>query len=273
MIEKPCQRGEARAFAESALASGAVGAVTSWGSGIGHRETLRLFYDAATPGLEALLGEDLNLAEDLVEEDWGHYWRASLKPFAAGASFVLAPAWDEGRELPGTTLIRIDPGMAFGAGDHPTTRLCVACLEALSATGFKGARMLDVGAGTGILALVAARLGIGPVDALDIDPFCYSSIRRNTRLNHLEPLVRPLLLSLDLLNSSYPLVVANVAPNQLEAMALTLAESVMREGLLLISGFTVDIEERLSRTFMMEFRPEKRYVEGEWIALAMRRLC
>lgn len=270
VIEKPVERRAAKSDAEAALALGACGAVTSWGSGISHRETLRVFWDAATPGLPEKLGKDFASAEDMIEEDWRPHWKASLAPFRVGSRFALVPAWEEAAgdaEFP----IRIDPGMAFGAGDHPTTRLCVAALEGLAEKGEARGPALDVGAGTGVLALAAAKLGFSPVVALDIDPFCYASCKRNAKRNNLAGMVKPLLSSLDLVEESYPLVLANVASRQLEAMALLLSARVATGGLLLLSGFERDAGERIERCFSPLFKLEKKTIEEGWLALLMRK--
>lgn len=249
---------------------GAAGAVTSWGSGVDHRETIRIFWESkgkATPGLDPA---ELSSAEDLEEEDWSGYWKNSLAAFQAGKRFALVPAWEE--PPPGAAEpIFIDPGMAFGAGDHPTTRLCVDLLESIALDSPGAGPVLDVGAGTGVLSIAAAKMGLKPVDALDIDPFCYASCRRNIKLNGLAGLVRPLLMSLDLLKGTYPLVLANVAPRQIESMALVMAGKVAGGGRLIVSGFETDAEERVMRSLGAGFKVVLRREEEKWLALLAER--
>lgn len=267
MVEIPVRREEAAAVARSALAKGAVGAVTSWGSGISHRETLRIFWDASDPNLAENLGAELAKAEDLAEEDWRAHWRESLSPFHAGR-FTLAPAWEKHQPDSGEVIF-IDPGMAFGAGDHPTTRLCVGALETLRAAAPPPLPVLDAGTGTGVLAIAAAKLGLSPVTALDIDPFCRASCTRNVVRNRVEKDVSALLLSLDLLEGQFGLALANVAPRQLVAMSGILADKVRQGGLLLISGFQEDSEARVLAAYDDEFALSWKREEDGWLALLL----
>lgn len=271
IVERPTTRADAPALAGRDMESGAVGAVTSWGSGISHRETLRVFWNV-TDGAEVVgRGFDPAAAEDLVEEDWRAHWRESLSAFRAG-TFTLIPAWEKVADAGEERVIRIDPGMAFGAGDHPTTRLCVEALEELAALTPLPVPVLDVGAGTGVLSIVAAKLGLKPVTALDIDPFCYASTLRNARRNGVGSEVRAVLLSLDLLEGEFGLALANVAPRQLVAMAQTLSTKVEKGGLLLLSGFQEDNEARVIDAFGGEFKTVERRSEEEWLALLLKKV-
>jgi ribosomal protein L11 methyltransferase len=230
---------------------------------MGHRNTLRLYWEAA-PGLELPEGEDL------VEENWTPYWRESLGVVRIGPHLALVPAWEE--KLPDVPFVfRVDPGMAFGAGDHPTTRSCLRILEALAGAASLASPILDVGAGTGVLALGAASLGAAAVDALDIDPFCFAACRRNAALNGLEGRIRPLLLSLDLLEGTYPLVLANLVAGQLDALAPHLLARVAPGGALLLSGFQPADEGRVRGLFAPSATVEVREEEEGWVALLARR--
>ncbi len=268
VLESPCPPEEGAARWEAARARGATGAVTSRGSGIRHRETIRLFWEVEKKGAPPLPPEVEALAEDLIEEDWTPYWKEALVPFRVAERVLLTPAWEAGSEAKGEMRLRIDPGMAFGAGDHPTTRLMVAHLLGLAEARRLPGAVLDVGAGTGVLSLVAARLGAGAVEALDIDPFCYASCRRNIALNGLADHVRPLLLSLDLAHGRYPLVLANIVAGQLEALLPDLRERTAPGGLLLLSGFTAKDEERVAGA-ARGFRVRERSEEEGWVALLL----
>ena len=261
-VESSCSRGEASGRWAAARSQGATGAVTSWGSGIEGRNTLRLFWEVV-PGVELPVGEDLE------EENWTPFWRESLAVIEVTDRITLVPSWEEppgGVPCP----IRIDPGMAFGAGDHPSTRLCLRLLEGLAAAGRLPTLALDVGAGTGVLSLAAACLGAERVDALDIDPFGFAACRRNARLNGLETQVRPLLLSLDLLETSYPLVLANLVADQIAALASLLRERCAPGGALIVSGFETEAEDRARAALGLP--AEVRLEEGGWVGLLLRRL-
>lgn len=243
----------------TACANGATGAVTARGSGIQGRDTIRLYWEQTDAGA-------FPEGEDLVEENWTSYWRASFGVVQVTPRITLAPPWEHVSEEP-PGLLRIDPGMAFGAGDHPTTRLCLGLLESLSAEGRVGAPVLDVGSGTGVLALAAAVFGASTVDALDIDPFGYASCRRNARLNRREGTVRPLLRSLDLLEGTYPLVLANIVASQLEHLAALLRDHSAPGGLLVLSGFEEKREDSVRAA--MELPVRDRRVEAGWVALLL----
>jgi ribosomal protein L11 methyltransferase len=260
VVQEPCTREEAWTRWEEARARGATGAVTSWGSGIHGRENLRTFWELHEV-------DQVPEGEDLVEENWTPFWRETLAVVRVTERIALVPAWEEvpeGLAVP----IRIDPGMAFGAGDHPTTRLCLRILEKLAVAGKLPARVLDVGAGTGVLSLAAECLGAGQVDALDIDPFGYAACRRNIRLNDLEQAVRPLLLSLDLLDVSYPLLLANIAAGQLEALASLLVRRLETAGRMILSGFEVHREAGVREALGVAI--EERLEEDGWVALLAR---
>ena len=259
VVEEPCRPGDAAARWEAAARAGATGAVTTWGAGIPGRELIRLYWEVS-PDAEVPEGEDL------VEQNWTPCWRQTLSAVAVTPRVALVPAWEAGAP-PAPITLRVDPGMAFGAGDHPTTRLCVRVLDELALAGDLPPRLLDVGTGTGVLALVSACLGATAVDALDIDPFGFAACRRNAHLNGLSAAVRPVLLSLDLLAGVYPLVVANIVAGQLQVLAPLLRERVAPGGRLLVSGFEERDEQRVRDHVLGPFVLEARLAEEGWLAL------
>ncbi|MBI5015550.1 MAG: 50S ribosomal protein L11 methyltransferase [Deltaproteobacteria bacterium] len=261
-MEEPCEPAAARARWAAAADAGATGAVTSWGAGIGGRRHLRLYWEVDGDGA-------VPEGEDLAEENWTPYWRQSLSTAVVTPRVALVPAWEEGVP-PVAFVLRFDPGMAFGAGDHPTTRLCLGVLDDLANRGGLPERALDVGTGTGVLALAVASMGASEVDALDIDPFGYAACRRNARLNGLEGRVRPLLRSLDLLDDTYPLVMANLVVGQLETLGPGLRERAEPGGLLLLSGFDEDAEGRVRDAVLRGAAVLDRRREEGWVALLAR---
>jgi ribosomal protein L11 methyltransferase len=116
----------------------------------------------------------------LTEEDWAESWKEQYHLLRLGQRMVIVPAWQAYEAASGEVAIRLEPGMAFGTGLHPTTRLC---LEALEARLTPGASVLDVGTGSGVLAIAAAMLGAGSVLALDVDPVAVSVARENFQRN------------------------------------------------------------------------------------------
>lgn len=132
------------------------------------------------------LGLDLGTLEistlNVRDEDWAEVWKKFYKPFKAGRSLVVKPTWEHYEPQPGDRIIEIDPGMAFGSGTHETTSMC---LELLEDAMHGGESVIDVGTGSGILAIGAAMLGAKDVLAIDIDPVAVRVAKENIEHNHL----------------------------------------------------------------------------------------
>ncbi len=122
-------------------------------------------------------------AREVENEDWLGEWKKSWQPVAVGKRFIIAPPWSDVADALARIIIRIEPGMAFGTGTHETTRLCLAAIE----KHFTGKSFLDVGTGTGILAIAAAKLRThARIEACDTDAEAVAIARENTRLNDVE---------------------------------------------------------------------------------------
>src|SRR5438093_3066935 len=122
----------------------------------------------------------------IAEEDWANAWKDYFPVLHLGRRTVVVPAWRRYRPRDGEVTLRLDPGMAFGTGMHPTTRLCLTAVEDLVQP---RARVLDVGTGSGILSIAAARYGAAEVVGLDVDPVAVAAARSNVKLNHLSRIV------------------------------------------------------------------------------------
>ncbi len=123
----------------------------------------------------------------IAEEDWANAWKAYFPVLHVARRTVIVPAWRRYRVRDGEVALRLDPGMAFGTGMHPTTRLCLAAVEERVRP---GARVLDVGTGSGILAIAAARYGAREVIGVDVDPIAVAAARVNVKLNRLGKTVK-----------------------------------------------------------------------------------
>jgi len=119
----------------------------------------------------------------LEEQNWDEVWKQFFKPRRIGKRFVVRPTWEEFDSEPGDLMIVLDPGLAFGTGDHPTTRMC---LELLEGANVAGKRVADVGCGSGILSIGACLLGAASVEAVDVDPESVEVSRENARMNKVE---------------------------------------------------------------------------------------
>jgi ribosomal protein L11 methyltransferase len=121
------------------------------------------------------------VSRPLPEDNWEEAWKAFFKPRRVGRHFVVRPTWEDAPAEPGDRVIVLDPGQAFGTGDHPTTRMC---LELLENARLKGKRVLDLGCGSGILAVGAAMLGAEVVHATDVDAIAVQVAIENARVNN-----------------------------------------------------------------------------------------
>jgi len=213
----------------------------------------------------------------IPEEDWAENWKEHFKPVRIGSRLVVKPSWEPYAATVGDIILEIDPGMAFGTGDHPTTRLCLEELEkssplARSGTITTGASVLDVGTGSGILAIAAARLGAERVTAIDIDPEAVAVARENVRLNGVVGTVSVAATPLDKVPGTFAIVVANILAEELVRLAPQLLEKLAPGGILLLSGILGGKEELVQQGFarypvqLTEIRRE-----DEWSCLAYRR--
>ncbi len=142
------------------------------------------------------------------EEEWAEAWKAYFKPERIG-KVVIKPSWEEYSPENGELVVELDPGMAFGTGTHPTTRLCIRLLQEIA---FGKNTMLDLGTGSGILGLAGAKLGITRILAADIDPLAVKVAAENVRRNHLETVIEVIEGELSKIQPDiiFDLVVANI---------------------------------------------------------------
>jgi ribosomal protein L11 methyltransferase len=206
----------------------------------------------------------------LREQSWRDSWKRHFGLQRIGRSIVVKPSWVH-YALKGTeTVIEIDPGMAFGTGQHPTTAMCLRALEELLRPGM---RVLDLGCGSGILAIAAARMGASRVLALDIDPLAVKAATENVAANRLGALVevREGTLIAEVAADPFDVVVANISGLTLERLAPALARSLAAGGTLIASGFLEDAVAGLSAAFATAgLAIERVQDDGIWRAIIAR---
>lgn len=171
----------------------------------------------------------------VAEEDWANAWKQFYTVLHVGERLVIKPRWQDYNPAPGEIVIALDPGMAFGTGTHPTTQLCLAALERLP---IAERRVLDVGTGSGILAIAAAALGAAQVDALDTDPVAVSAARDNVAEAGWAGAVTVIegTLALSDPTATYDVVLANITAQTLVTLAPALRAVVAPQGRLLACG-------------------------------------
>ncbi len=204
------------------------------------------------------------------EEDWAHAWKAHFPVLRVGRRLVIRPTWRRHRRTAGDVVLALDPGMAFGTGLHPTTRLCLAGIESWADRGLlmPGARVLDVGCGSGILAIAAGLFGAGELVGLDTDPIAIEATRANARRNRLGRRLTARQGSLPSGGPPFDLVLANLIASVLVELAGALAAETRPDGRLLASGIFVDREPEVSAAFEAAgLAIAGRSEDGEWVAL------
>ncbi|CAJ0713784.1 ribosomal protein L11 methyltransferase [Ralstonia sp. GP73] len=192
--------------------------------------------DADPALLVAAAANEINLSplpaytvREVEEQDWVRVTQSQFEPIHIGEHIWVVPSWHDAPE-PDAVVLELDPGLAFGTGSHPTTRLCMEWLEQHV---HPGERTLDYGCGSGILAIVAKKLGAGETVGVDIDPNAVEASRYNAERNHVEATFA---LPDDAPEGTFDLVVANILSNPLKLMAAMLCARVRPGGRLILSG-------------------------------------
>lgn len=199
------------------------------------------------------------------EVDWVAHFRETFRGFAVGR-FRVAPPWDVPERLqPEERLLLIDPGRAFGTGTHESTRLCLAEIEAVCAAGAPR-RVLDVGTGTGILALAAARLGAALVVGVDNDPEALAAARHHARLNAVVVHCVQADGADAFRGGSFDLVLANITAPLLRARAASIAAALAAGGRLVLAGL-LNEEAAAVREAYASLGPAAERRDGDWTAL------
>jgi ribosomal protein L11 methyltransferase len=174
----------------------------------------------------------------VAEEDWVEAWKERLHVLRIGRHIVIRPSWRDYAPEPGDIVIQLDPGMAFGTGLHPTTQMCLVALEELMRP---EAAVLDLGTGSGILAIAAAKLGAGHVLAVDRDPVAVKTARENVVTNAVQGVVSVMEGSLRDVSRNYDLVVVNILAKVIvEMMREGLATRLRPGGRLITAGIIAD---------------------------------
>ncbi|PRY71947.1 50S ribosomal protein L11 methyltransferase [Halomonas ventosae] len=211
--------------------------------------------------------------ELLADRDWEREWMDDFHPLRMGEKLWIVPSWHAPPE-PDAVNLHLDPGLAFGTGTHPTTALCLAWLDGLSVAGeLQGLTVLDVGCGSGILAIAALKLGAPRATGTDIDPQALQASRDNAERNGVVDADFRLCYPEQLEPGVFPLVVANILAGPLVALADEIAGRVAPGGRLALSGILEGQAEAVLEAYrgqgLVMGEPEVR--EG-WVRLSGRRV-
>jgi ribosomal protein L11 methyltransferase len=197
------------------------------------------------------------------EQDWVRLTQSQFLPVEITPSFWIVPTWHE-PPTQARQIIRLDPGLAFGTGTHPSTRMC---LRWLARQDLSGQRMLDYGCGSGILAIAAARFGAQMIDAVDIDPDAIAACQANALANQVVLRAAPPEQAL----GQYQTVVANILATPLKVLAPLLCAHLAPGGTLLLAGMLERQAQELQQTYAPELDLQVADREQGWILMTARR--
>jgi ribosomal protein L11 methyltransferase len=202
------------------------------------------------------------------EQDWMQKWKEGFEPLEIGDRLIVAPSWKLPVETSERSVVRIDPGMAFGTGTHETTRLCLAAIEKY----WKGGSLLDVGTGTGILAIAASVLAPGSrVIAIDVDPQAVDIARENAALNQVSIEISGQPLT-SFAGGDLDAVVANLTAEMIVDLFPALVACLAPSGLLILSGILTELAQEVEKTAASaDVVIEERAEAGEWCGIIARR--
>ncbi|MDD2539449.1 MAG: 50S ribosomal protein L11 methyltransferase [Desulfuromonadaceae bacterium] len=206
-------------------------------------------------------------------EDWSSSWKVHFKPLRIGKRLLIVPTWEEAMQLPGDLVLRIDPGMAFGTGGHETTRLCLELLEQTMDQCDQTSQpsLLDLGTGSGILAMAASLLGAGRILALDIDPDAVTVAHENLELNGLSERIECGTAPLESLVENFDIILANILAEELVRLAPYLTARLSPGGYLILSGILAEKEQLVRQGFASQpLNYCQTVCSGEWVAMQYR---
>lgn len=222
--------------------------------------------------LEAISGFlDLGKKEvsynSVKQEDWSTLWRKNYKPIRISKRVVIKPSWEEYKKEPSDVVVELEPGLAFGTGQHETTKLCSEFLEKYINPNDK---VLDVGCGTGILSIISKKLGASKVLAVDIDPMCVKVAKENCCKNGETIDVICGVLE-DVCDSNFDIIVANIIADVIIDFSPILGGVIKNEGFFIASGIIKEREQEVRVALQnCNFSMVERKSDGDWVAMVFK---
>lgn len=207
-------------------------------------------------------------------EDWSNSWKEHFKPLRVGKRLLIVPSWEQLEPETDDVVLHLDPGMAFGTGGHETTRLCLELLETIMEEMplMHSPAVLDVGTGSGILAMAAVQLGAGRVCAVDIDPQAIEVARENLAINGLLDQVDCSTTPLESIAGSFDVILANILAEELVRLAPQLVGRLAAGGSLVLSGILANKEALVRNGFASQaLKFCETLHQGEWVAIHYRK--
>lgn len=217
------------------------------------------------------VGKGTISTKEVFEEDWANAWKKYYKPVKVSPSIVIKPTWEEYDKQPDEMVIELDPGMAFGTGTHETTRMCIELIETYLGSNQK---VLDIGTGTGILGIAAAKLGAKEVLGVDLDPVAVKVAKENIILNNVQQKMTAVYGDLlEVVKEPADVVIANIIADVIIFLASTVKNVLADEGIFIASGIIKNRRDEVEKALIengFEVLAEKEM--KEWIAFAVKQV-
>jgi ribosomal protein L11 methyltransferase len=209
----------------------------------------------------------------IADEDWNKKWKSFFQPLKITDRIVIKPSWKDYHRLAGEIIVELDPGMAFGTGTHPSTGMCLKMIDELERriTPAGDLRLLDVGTGSGILAISAAKLGFTEIVGIDVDQVAVRVAQKNAELNGAADRLSLSNTPLRMLDGEYPVVVANILPHVLIYLKEHLLARLAPGGFLILSGILTAKAPEVIKAFSEELQFYKELHEEQWSCLVFQK--
>lgn len=232
--------------------------------------------DQIKENINSLLVHDIDIGLNQItltevnEDDWANAWKKYYKPVRISEKITIVPSWEEYNPSEQELIIELDPGMAFGTGTHPTTTLCIQAIEKYMT---EGDHVIDVGTGSGVLSIAAAKLGAESVDAYDLDDVAVQSAIANVQLNHVEDTVTVKQNNLlDHVTGQADLIVGNLLADIILKFTDDAAKVLKNNGLFITSGIIKQKEQEVKESLIENgFTIEETLYMKDWVAIVAKK--
>lgn len=214
------------------------------------------------------------ITETICDPDWGEQWKKYFKPLRVSNNIIVKPTWERYTPASRDIVIEIDPGMAFGTGQHASTRMCIEAIEdiIMNDRSVKEWKVLDTGCGTGILGITAAKVGAQDVVCIDVDKKAAEIAGENTVINNVDHTVRVLHKNVTAFDKPRNLIIANLTAKLLLSFREHLTQLLLPEGYMIISGIIEQDAKTVKDDFsVLPLKRHKTYQEKEWFCYVFRK--
>jgi len=233
-------------------------------------DTETQFYEALTKLKKEMLIESFRIEKEILEDkNWNELWEKSREVIKVSDRIIIKPTFKNYSAKDNEIVLTIDPKMSFGTGEHQTTKLILRLLEKFV---YKGMKVLDVGSGTGILAIASVKLGASKAVAVDFDEICLDNCKENCSLNGVENSVKILTGEIDVVSETdFDLILANIQKNVLLEIAEKIKLKLNKNGFVILSGLLESDKSAIEKKYhSLGFSTELIETMDEWIAIVLK---